>query len=137
MNAAVEAGARALRAALPGLRLNETATRGVVRTVLAAARDATHAPMPEPEEDGEGYVLADGHEHAFLGLAYRFGFDRPVACYDLDEVLAGFVRDGMTADEAQEFFDFNVIGAWVGDQTPLFVRRHAPVVAGEDGRAAT
>ena len=30
-------------------------------------------------------------------------------------------RDGMTQDEADEFFDFNVAGAYVGEQTPLFI----------------
>jgi hypothetical protein len=28
--------------------------------------------------------------------------------------------DGMTYDEAVEFFEFNVLGAWVGDETPAF-----------------
>ena len=30
-------------------------------------------------------------------------------------------RDGMTQEEALEFFEFNVVGAWVGEQTPIFV----------------
>ena len=27
----------------------------------------------------------------------------------------------MTQEEANEFFEFNVVGAWVGEQTPIFV----------------
>jgi hypothetical protein len=26
----------------------------------------------------------------------------------------------MTYDEAVEFFEFNILGSWVGDQTPAF-----------------
>jgi len=28
----------------------------------------------------------------------------------------------MTDEEAMEFFEFNVVGAWVGEETPIFVR---------------
>jgi hypothetical protein len=31
-------------------------------------------------------------------------------------------RDGMDYDEAQEFFEFNVVGAYVGAHTPIYVR---------------
>jgi hypothetical protein len=34
------------------------------------------------------------------------------------EILA----QDMSMDEAIEFFDFNVLGAWVGDSTPIFIR---------------
>jgi hypothetical protein len=29
-------------------------------------------------------------------------------------------RDGMTDEEANEFFEYNVHSAWVGDKTPIF-----------------
>jgi hypothetical protein len=28
--------------------------------------------------------------------------------------------DGMSQEEAEEYFSFNVEGAWVGENTPLF-----------------
>jgi hypothetical protein len=31
-------------------------------------------------------------------------------------------RDGMTAEEADEFLSFNTLGAYVGENGPLFVR---------------
>jgi hypothetical protein len=31
-------------------------------------------------------------------------------------------RDGMTEEEAIEFFEFNVVGAYVGGGTPVYVR---------------
>ena len=71
----------------------------------------------------DGLLLADGLEHAFIGLVMRFNVLDPIACYDVDEVIAGYIREGMTEEEAVEFFEFNVIGAWVGERTPCFIRR--------------
>jgi len=66
-------------------------------------------------------LLADGFEEAFIGMCTRFGME-PVAAYDRDKCLEVLVqRDGMSYEEAVEYFDFNVIGAWVGDQTPVFL----------------
>ena len=36
-------------------------------------------------------------------------------------------RDGMCPDEALEFFHYNIIGAWVGDKTPLFVKQFGSI----------
>jgi len=30
-------------------------------------------------------------------------------------------RDKMAVDEAMEFLEYNTLGAWVGEETPLFV----------------
>jgi len=47
----------------------------------------------------------------------------PIACYDYDRVIEGYIEEGMTEEEAIEFFEFNVIGAWVGERTPCYLRR--------------
>tara|TARA_R110000824_G_scaffold264523_1_gene453354 strand:- start:483 stop:764 length:282 start_codon:yes stop_codon:yes gene_type:complete len=66
--------------------------------------------------DEGGYQDFEG---AFLGLV---GDECPKAVYSEEKVIEVFVkRDGMTWDEAVEFFDFNVKGAYVGEQTPLFI----------------
>jgi hypothetical protein len=70
----------------------------------------------------EAMLFADGHDDALIGVAERFGFPEPVACYDYDKVIAGLMKDGMNHEEAVEFFDFNIIGAWMGEYTPVFVR---------------
>jgi hypothetical protein len=72
------------------------------------------------EENPEA-LLADGFEAAFCGICRRFGME-PVAAYDLDHCLLILrTRDGMSEEEAVEFFEFNVIGAWMGDGTPVFL----------------
>lgn len=75
------------------------------------------------QNEPEGLVLADGLEAAFLGLMMRFNVLDPIACYDYDKVIAIFVAEGMTEEDAIEHFEYNVIGAWVGDRTPCFIRR--------------
>lgn len=70
----------------------------------------------------EGVMLADGFEGAFIGMVEIF--NKVVACYDREACLRiPMDRDGMDHDEAVEFFDFNVVGAWVGEKMPAFLDR--------------
>ena len=68
-------------------------------------------------------LLADGLEQAFVGLVVRFNVLDPIACYDYDKVIAGYMEDGMTEEDAIDYFEYNVIGAWVGERTPCFIRQ--------------
>jgi len=58
-------------------------------------------------------------DEAIIGIAYRFGME-PVVTYDRTIVIDILAR-GMTREEAEEFFEFNTIGSWMGDFTPIFV----------------
>ena len=66
-------------------------------------------------------MLADGCEEAFLGVSEVFGRP-PLATYDKEKCIDILVeRDGMTYEEAVEYFEFNVSGSWVGDSTPIYL----------------
>ena len=66
-------------------------------------------------------LLADGFEGAFIGVSTRCG-QPTLAVYDANKCLQILIdRDDMNHEEALEYFNFNVIGAWVGDETPLFL----------------
>ena len=68
----------------------------------------------------ESTILADGFELAFLGCGYSF--NGSYAIYSLSNCLEILIqRDGMTYDEAEEYFEYNVIGAFVGDRMPVFL----------------
>ena len=68
-------------------------------------------------------MLADGFEKAFIGWFTRCG-KMPVACYDYAQcVKILMTRDKMSESEAEEFIEFNVVGAWVGEGTPAFLVR--------------
>ena len=63
----------------------------------------------------------DGFDDCIVGVCERYGMDAVIA-YDKDKVIDKLVtRDGMTRDEAEEFFSYNQIGAWMGEKTPVFV----------------
>lgn len=68
----------------------------------------------------EGILLADGFEDAFIGLCERFG-GMYVAAYDYEKCIKKLLTDGMAYDEAIDYFEFNTIGSWVGEKTPVFI----------------
>ena len=60
-------------------------------------------------------------EDAIIGISERFGRD-PIVAYDREKCIQVLIdRDGMTYQEAEEYFNFNVIGGWAGDGTPEFI----------------
>lgn len=77
--------------------------------------------LEEQLPDDQTVLLASGLDDAFIGIGSTFT-SVPVAVYDKDKVIEILMtRDVMTYEEALEFFDFNISGAYVGDSTPMFV----------------
>lgn len=75
-------------------------------------------------------LLADGFEQALLGYVERFG-QSPLALYDRDKCIEILMlRDRMSYNDAVEFFEFNTLGAWMGENTPAF----ASLCGGQDGK---
>ena len=69
----------------------------------------------------EPLLVADGFEEAILGVGHQF--NTAMVVYDRDRVISVLEGWGMTNEEAWEYFFFNVQGAWVGPNTPLFLTR--------------
>jgi len=72
----------------------------------------------------EKMVLADGFEGAFLGSAYCWQSQCRVAVYSRADCIKILMQDGGSHDEAEEFFEYNVVGTYIGERTPLFVDLH-------------
>lgn len=71
----------------------------------------------------EEALTADGFDDAIIGIGELCGHPSLVA-YDRDKCIQVLMdRDGMDYEEAVEFFDFNVAGAWMGENTPIFITR--------------
>ena len=70
--------------------------------------------------DEKEMLVMDGYDDCLIGIVERFG-QAPIMCYDKNKVLSKLEKEGMSADEAEEFFEFNQIGAWMGEFTPCFL----------------
>lgn len=68
----------------------------------------------------DGFLIMDGFDDCIVGIVERFDHD-PIVCYDKTKVLKSLMKDDMTADEAVEYFEYNQLGAWVGEKTPCFI----------------
>ena len=68
-----------------------------------------------PEEE---FLKADGLDEAVIGIEE----DEMRLVYSVDKCIEIFMSQGMEYDEALEFFDYNVRGAWMGDKTPIWVK---------------
>jgi len=68
-------------------------------------------------EDQE-ITLATGYEDAFVGIATQF--NKVFAVYDRAKCIDILAKD-MSYDEAEEYFQFNVEGAYVEESTPAFI----------------
>lgn len=64
-------------------------------------------------------LLADNLDDAFLGVDLTG--DVPRSVYSIDGCIRILSAD-MDGDDAEEYFWFNVAGAYVGPQTPLFIQ---------------
>ena len=70
----------------------------------------------------EEFLSADGFDNALIGVAYDKTTSVSRLVYSRSKCLDILMeRDGMNFEEAEEFFDFNVEGAYVGEKTPIWV----------------
>ena len=69
----------------------------------------------------ETYLRADGFDDAIIGAGNQFSADN-VIIYSADKVIDIMMkRDGMTGEDALEYFEYNIKGAWMGKHTPIFI----------------
>jgi len=61
------------------------------------------------------FLFPNGHENAFVGVTERCGA-LPCAVFSSSVIIDNLKREnGMTEYEAVEFFDYNIKGAFVGE----------------------
>ena len=72
-------------------------------------------------EINEDMLFADGFDDALIGYIERAGMPS-IACYDKSMCIDILARD-MSYEDAFEYFYFNVVGAYVGENTPCFFTR--------------
>jgi len=81
------------------------------------------------DEYAEGAVMLDGFEDCIVGVVEEFGNGRRLL-YDKQKMINKLCsEDLMTEQEAEEFFDYNILGLHVNEQNAVFLdQRIIPVI---------
>lgn len=68
-------------------------------------------------------IKYDGYDEAIIGPAHiwRDSTTVSVLVYDAEKIREVLMRDGMDAEEAREFIEFNIEGGYLGIETPVLV----------------
>ena len=66
----------------------------------------------------EECLTADGFDNALVGCTYGANV---VAVYDINKMVETLMEDGVDYEDAVDFLDYNVVGAHLGEKTPLYV----------------
>lgn len=67
----------------------------------------------------EQTMTADGFDEAIIGTVERFGDSEAIILYDKEKVISILMKD-MPREDAEEYFYYNILGAYVGEGTPAF-----------------
>jgi hypothetical protein len=85
------------------------------------------------DEYAEGAILLDGLESAIVGIVEEFGNGNRVL-YSKQKILNILQeRDLMTMGEAEEFYDYNILGLYVDEQNAVFLDLEITPIKKEDG----
>jgi hypothetical protein len=68
------------------------------------------------------YLKADGFDDCLIGVGFTFGKFGTLV-YDQAKVIEKLKSDGMTEEEAFEYYEYNILGACLGDNMPIFVEK--------------
>ena len=85
------------------------------------------------DEYAEGAILLDGLESAIVGIVEEFGNGNRVL-YSKQKILNILQeRDLMTMGEAEEFYDYNILGLHAGEQNAVFLDLEITSIKKENG----
>lgn len=74
------------------------------------------------ENDEDNIILLPDLDDALIGIGERIGIP-PIAVYDSQKCVEILMeRLNIEYEDAVEFFNFNISGAYLGEYTPIFIR---------------
>jgi hypothetical protein len=86
------------------------------------------------DEYAEGAILLTDLEDCIIGVVEEFGNGRRIL-YDRMKIIQKLQeRDSMTEQEAEEFYDYNILGLYAGEQNPVFLDRFVTPKQDEEGK---
>jgi hypothetical protein len=69
----------------------------------------------------EGAIILDGFNDAIVGITEEFGGIKRLL-YSKNKILEILQENNpMTQSEAEEYYDYNIIGLYAGNQNPIFL----------------
>tara|TARA_A100001201_G_scaffold106429_2_gene91047 strand:+ start:622 stop:891 length:270 start_codon:yes stop_codon:yes gene_type:complete len=72
------------------------------------------------EYHGDDLLFADGYDAAIIGVCV--GFDSGRVAYSMQKMIEIAAKDlSVDYDEAIEWLEYNTFGAFVGNNTPIYV----------------
>lgn len=81
----------------------------------------TKLTIEEISELNPDAMMADGFDEAIMGMCIQFGAE-PIVAYDYEKCIQILMnRDKLERTEALDFMEVNVVGAYVGLNTPVFI----------------
>lgn len=73
------------------------------------------------EEENPDAIFFSGFDDSIIGIG-GVQHAPPVVIYSMQKIIENLIREGMSEEDALEYFGFNVQGAYLGDHTPVIVR---------------
>lgn len=64
----------------------------------------------------------DGFDACYLGVGESYG-EPASLIYDYSKIIEQLQQDGMDQEEAEEYFECNILGSYVGEKMPIFLNR--------------
>lgn len=86
-------------------------------TIVGSKRELAERGCAELNPEA---LFMDGLDDAILGIGNQYS-KPPVVVYDETLIIDSLIGQGMSHEEAWEYYGFNIAGAWVGDNTPIIV----------------
>jgi hypothetical protein len=72
----------------------------------------------------EGAVILTGLEDCIVGVVEEFGNGKRLL-YDKNRILTKLMETHqMTSEEAEEYYDYNILGLYAGEQNAVFLDRN-------------
>jgi hypothetical protein len=62
------------------------------------------------------FLKVDGYDEAIIGVDMASSN----LIYSYAKMIEIMMEEGMDQEEAREYFDFNIAGAYMGEKTPIF-----------------
>ena len=69
-------------------------------------------------EEYPDLLKLDGFDDAIIGVVQRIGLQ--AICYDTHKVIEILMKD-MSEEDAWDYYSYNMLGAYVGESTPVFL----------------